>query len=147
MNKTLNPVRFRRAALAAVGLWLLAALMLQAAVLPAAKPESVGLSPERLERLSRVMQEAVDNGKTAGLVALIYRNGKVAYLESFGKLDLAAGAPMPVNGIFRIASQTKAVTTTAVMILMEEGRILLDDPVARYIPEFAGARVAVTASR
>ncbi len=146
MNRTLNRFRFRRAALAAVGMWLLAAIMVQAAVLPAAKPETVGLSPERLERLSRVMREDVDNGKTAGLVALIYRNGKVAYLESFGKLDLAAGAPMPVNGIFRIASQTKAVTTTAVMILMEEGRILLDDPVAKYIPEFAGARVAVAAS-
>jgi len=63
MNKTMIPVRFRRAALAAVGLWLLAAIALQAAVLPAAKPESVGFSPERLERLSRIMQEAVDSGQ------------------------------------------------------------------------------------
>jgi CubicO group peptidase (beta-lactamase class C family) len=145
MNRKLNPVRFRRAALAAACLWLLAAIMVQAASLPAAKPASVGLSPERLERLSRVMQEAVDGGKTAGLVALVSRNGQIAYLKSFGKLDLAGGAPMPTKGIFRIASQTKAVTTTAVMILMEEGRILLDDPVAKYIPEFAASRVAVPA--
>jgi CubicO group peptidase (beta-lactamase class C family) len=69
----------------------------------------------------------------------------VAYLKSFGKLDLARGTSMPTNAIFRIASQTKAVTTTAVMILMEEGRILLDDPVSKYIPEFAAARVAVQA--
>ncbi|OGD23013.1 MAG: hypothetical protein A2W03_04540 [Candidatus Aminicenantes bacterium RBG_16_63_16] len=145
MKTTLRSVRFRRPALAAVGLWLLAVALAQAASLPAAKPAPVGLSFERLERLTRVMQEAVDNGKTAGLVALVSRNGQIAYLKSFGKLDLASGAPMPTNGIFRIASQTKAVTTTAVMILMEEGRILLDDPVSRYIPEFAGARVAVTA--
>jgi CubicO group peptidase (beta-lactamase class C family) len=145
MKKTLNPVRFRRAALTAACLWLLAAVMAQAASLPAAKPASVGLSPERLERLSRVMQEAVDGGKTAGLVALVSRNGQIAYLKSFGRLDLAGGAPMPTNGIFRIASQTKAVTTTAVMILMEEGRILLDDPAAMYIPEFAASRVAVPA--
>jgi len=146
MRRTLNSARLRRSALAAVCLWLMAAILVQAASLPAAKPASVGLSPERLERLTRVMQEAVDNGKTAGLVALVSRNGQLAYLKSFGKLDLAGGAPMPTNGIFRIASQTKAVTTTAVMILMEEGRILLDDPVARYIPEFAGARVAVPAA-
>ncbi len=146
MKKTPVSFRFRRIIPAAVGLWLLAAILVQAGSLPAAKPAAVGLSAERLERLTRVMQEAVDNGKTAGLVALVSRNGQVAYLRSFGKLDLTTGAPMPANGIFRIASQTKAVTTTAVMILMEEGRILLDDPVSRYIPEFAGARVAVAAS-
>ncbi len=146
MRKTPDAFRSRRSALAAVCLWLLASILVQAATLPAVKPASVGLSPERLDRLSRVMQEAVDNGKTAGLVALVSRNGQLAYLKSFGKLDLATGAPMPTDGIFRIASQTKAVTTTAVMILMEEGRILLDDPIAKYIPEFAGARVAVMAS-
>jgi CubicO group peptidase (beta-lactamase class C family) len=129
----------------AAAMWLAAALLAQAGELPATKPEAVGLSPERLERLTRVMQEAVDSGRTAGLVALVSRNGRVAYLKSFGKLDLARRTSMPTNAIFRIASQTKAVTTTAVMMLMEEGRILLDDPVSKYIPEFAAARVAVQA--
>lgn len=144
MAKRHNRVRFRRAVLAG-GFWLAAAIMVQAAVLPVAKPAAVGFSPERLDRITRVMQEAVDSSRTAGLVALVYRNGQVAYLKSFGKLDLAKGTPMPANAVFRIASQTKAVTTTAVMILMEEGRVLLDDPVAKYIPEFAQARVAVQA--
>jgi CubicO group peptidase (beta-lactamase class C family) len=144
MAKTQNPIRFRRLFLTAA-IWLAAGLLVQAAALPVAKPASVGLSPERLERLSRAMQEAVDSGRTAGLVALVSRNGQVAYLRSFGKLDLARGTSMPTNAIFRIASQTKAVTTTAVMILMEEGRILLDDPVSKYIPEFGAARVAVQA--
>jgi CubicO group peptidase (beta-lactamase class C family) len=138
-------IRIRRPALAAA-LLLAVAVLLQAAALPVAKPAAVGLSADRLERISRVMQEAVDNGRAVGVVTLVYRNGQVAYLKSFGKLDLVKGASLPTNAIFRIASQTKAVTTTAVMILMEEGKILLDDPIAKYIPEFAGARVAVQAA-
>ena len=92
------------------------------------------------------MQEYVDQGKVAGLVTLIARKGTVPYLKAFGKLDLAKGSPMPANAIFRIASQTKAVTSVAVMMLQEEGKLLIDDPVAKYIPEFAGARVAVQAA-
>ena len=144
MIKTTRSARFRRLSLAAA-LWLAAALLVQAAGLQAAKPASAGLSTERLERLTRAMQEAVDGGKTAGIVALVWRNGQVAYLKSFGKLDLARGTSMPTNAIFRIASQTKAVTTTAVMMLMEDGKLLLDDPVSKYIPEFAATRVAVQA--
>jgi CubicO group peptidase (beta-lactamase class C family) len=122
--------------------WLITAILLQAASLPTAKPSQVGLSAERLDRLTRVMQEYIDRGKIAGMVTLIARNGRVAYLRPFGKLDLR-GAAMPVDGIFRIASQTKAVTSVAVMILQEEGKLLIDDPVSRYIPEFAGTRVAI----
>ena len=143
MTRCLSVSRFRRHALA-VSLWLiLSASLVPAASLPTAKPAEVGFSAERLDRLSRIMQEYVDQGKVAGLVALVARKGRVAYLKPFGKLDLDRGAPMPANGIFRIASQTKAVTSVAVMILQEEGRILLDDPVAKTIPEFAGSRVAV----
>ena len=91
------------------------------------------------------MQEYIDQGKTAGIVALVARRGQVAYLKSFGKLDPVKGTPLPVDAIFRIASQTKAVTTVAVMILLEEGRLLLDDPVSKYIPEFAITSVAVQA--
>jgi CubicO group peptidase (beta-lactamase class C family) len=126
--------------------WLLAAAFLNAGQLPVAKPADVGLSAERLERLTRAMQEYVDQGRVAGVVALIARKGTLPYLKAFGKLDLGRGTPMPTNAIFRIASQTKAVTSVAVLMLQEEGKLLIDDPVAKYIPEFAGARVAVQAA-
>jgi CubicO group peptidase (beta-lactamase class C family) len=121
---------------------LLAAALLQAGALPKARPDEVGLSAERLARLTEVMQGYITEGKIAGMVTLVARNGRVAYIHPFGKLDLR-GADMPADGIFRIASQTKAVTSVAVMILQEEGKLLIDDPVARYIPEFAHTRVAV----
>src|SRR5512139_2792855 len=120
-----------------------AAMPLLAADLPIARPEMVGLSSARLARLTEVMQKYVDEGRLGGGVTLIARGGKVAYLQAFGKLDPATGAPMPTDAIFRIASQTKAITSVAVMILFEEGKILLDDPVSKYIPEFAKTTVAV----
>ena len=119
------------------------ALPLLAADLPRARPEIVGLSSARLERLSAVMQTYVDEGRLGGAVALVARGGKVAYLQAFGRIDPATGAPMPADAIFRIASQTKAVTSVAVMILFEEGKILLGDPVSKYLPEFAKTTVAV----
>lgn len=147
MNKT-KKSRFRgRTALAAVILVLALASFLQAAALPKAKPADVGLSAERLARLGRVMQEYVDNDKVKGVVVLLMRNGKVAYNESFGKLDPEKGTPMPLDAIFRVASQSKAVTSAAVMTLFEEGKFLLDDPVSKYIPEFAETRVAVPAQK
>ena len=133
-----------RAAVFAVIVFLSAAF-LSAVQLPTAKPSEVGLSAERLDRLSRSMQEYVDKGRLPGLVVLAARNGKVAYHKAFGKLDPAAGTPMPLDAIFRVASQSKAITSTAVMILQEEGKLLIDDPIAKYIPEFANARVAVQA--
>jgi CubicO group peptidase (beta-lactamase class C family) len=120
-----------------------AALPLAAADLPQARPEIVGLSSARLERLSEVMQRYVDEGRLGGSVALVARGGKVAYLRAFGTLDPATGAPMPADAVFRIASQTKAVTSVAVMILFEEGKLLLGDPVSKFIPEFAKTTVAV----
>jgi len=93
--------------------------------------------------LSRYLQSVVEKRKAAGLVALIARRGRLPYFQAFGSLDRETGAPMPKDAVFRIASQTKALTSTAVMMLMEEGRLLLDDPVSKYIPEFAAARVAV----
>jgi len=123
----------------------LTAAFVSAAQLPTAKPSEVGLSSERLDRLGRAMQEYVDRGRLTGLVVLAARDGKVAYHKTFGRLDPASGTPMPPDAIFRIASQTKAVTSTAVMILQEEGRLLIDDPIAKYIPEFANSRVAIQA--
>src|SRR4030042_4059535 len=141
MNRN-NLSRHLKKLSSAATVWLIAAAFLQAAWLPKAKPSEVGLSAERLDRLTQVMQGYIDRGKIVGMVTLVARNGRVAYLRPFGKLDLN-GAAMPVDGIFRIASQTKAVTSVAVMILQEEGKILINDPISRYIPEFANARVPV----
>jgi CubicO group peptidase (beta-lactamase class C family) len=107
------------------------------------KAEEVGLDSGRLTRLEKSMQSYVDEGKVAGLVTLIIREGRVAQLKNYGSLDLAKKTPMPVDAIFRIASQSKAVTSVAAMILLEEGRLLLTDPVSKYIPEFKQTRVAI----
>ncbi len=114
-----------------------------AADLPKVRPEVVGLSTERLGRIGEVMQKYVDEGRLGGAVTLVARNGKVAHLQAFGKIDPTTGAAMPTDAIFRIASQTKAVTSVAVMILFEEGKLLLGDPVSKYIPEFKTTTVAV----
>jgi CubicO group peptidase (beta-lactamase class C family) len=119
------------------------ALPVFAAKLPTARPELVGLSAERLARIGELMQKYVDESRLGGAVTLVARNGKVAYLQSFGKLDPTTGAAMPTDAIFRIASQSKAVTSVAVMILFEEGKLLLGDPVSKYIPEFKDTTVAV----
>jgi len=133
----------KRYFIAAILFFLVAAAAARAASLPSAKPEEVGLSAERLDRLTRMMQQYIDQGEIAGMVTLLARNGKVAYFNAFGKLDLGQETPMPLNAIFRIASQSKAVTSVAVMMLEEEGLLLLDDPVSKYIPEFIKTRVAV----
>jgi CubicO group peptidase (beta-lactamase class C family) len=119
------------------------ALSAFAADLPRVRAEVVGLSSQRLGRIGEVLQRSVEEGKLGGAVALVAREGKVAYLQAFGKLDPATGAAMTTDAIFRIASQTKALTSVAVMILFEEGRLLLGDPVSKYIPEFAKTTVAV----
>jgi CubicO group peptidase (beta-lactamase class C family) len=106
-----------------------------------AAPEDVGLSTDRLERLNSVMQGFVDRGQAAGIVTLILRNGQIAHFESFGHAD--QNVAMSDNTIFRIASQSKAVTSVAIMMLVEEGKLALSHPVARYIPAFAKTTVAV----
>jgi CubicO group peptidase (beta-lactamase class C family) len=119
------------------------AVPLSAADLPRVRPEVVGLSTERLSRIGAVMQKYVEEGRLGGVVTLVARDGKVAWLQAFGTLDPRTGAPMPTDAVFRIASQTKAVTSVAVMILFEEGKLLLGDPVSKYIPEFKTTTVAV----
>ena len=111
-----------------------------AVVLQAAAPESAGVSSERLKRIDSNINEWVNDGRLNGAVALIVRNGKIVYNKAFGYDDLERTRPMKTGMIFRIASQTKAITSVAVMILYEEGKFLLDDSVSRYIPEFAGRR-------
>ena len=103
-------------------------------------PESVGFSSARLKRIDPVLQEYINNGSVNGMVALIAKDGKIVYYKAFGTND-ASGTPLKKDAIFRIASQTKAITSVAVMMLYEEGKFLLDDPVGNYIPEFRNARV------
>lgn len=110
--------------------------------LPVAKPEAVGLSSERLQRLTNVFQAYADNKKMAGSVILIARHGKIAYFNAFGKKDIESGAAMQNDVIFRIASQSKALVSTAIMMLQEEGKLLITDEVGKYLPEFKETTVA-----
>ena len=114
--------------------------------LPAAMPESVGLSSERLEEATRGLQAHVDAGDIAGVVAAVVRHGRLAYFESLGELDRERGLAMGGDALFRLYSMTRPITSLAVMILWEEDRFELDDPVSRYLPEFADQRVFVDAS-
>lgn len=116
----------------------------KSAPLTPAKPESVGMSAERLERINAMCRDAVNNGEVPGIVALVARNGKIVFHEAYGMADNEAGRPMKKNSIFRIASQSKAITSTAVMMLWEEGKFQLDDPVSKYIPEFKNPQVLKT---
>jgi len=110
---------------------------------PRATPEDIGLSTAGLARLGRVMQGEVERGLVPGAVALIARRGQLAYFESFGQRDPASGAPMATDSIFRIYSMTKPIVSVAAMMLWEEGRFLLSDPIAKYLPELGNVRVAV----
>lgn len=110
-------------------------------ILPAGKPELAGFSSERLQRLDQNLSAWVNDKRLNGCVALIIRNGKIVYHKAFGYDNLEKTNPMRADNIFRIASQTKAITSTAVLILYEEGKLLLDDRVSKYIPAFAKQQV------
>ncbi len=105
------------------------------------KPESVGFSTARLERLHALMQEAVDQKHLSGVVTILARHGKVVDYRAYGQRDMASGAPMTKDTIFRDYSMTKPVTGVAMMILYEQGKWLPSDPIAKYIPEFAHLKV------
>ena len=111
--------------------------------LPRAEPEAVGLSGERLERIGRALRAEIEKGKFPGAVALVARKGRIAYYESFGVRDPATGAPMAKDAIFRIYSMTKPMTSVAVMMLQEEGRLVLTDPVSKHLPQLAKLQVGV----
>ncbi len=111
--------------------------------LPTAKPESVGLSSERLERISDAVQQDIDGKRIAGGVTLIVRHGKVAWFKAQGMQDREASKAMPTDAMFRICSMSKPITTVAAMMLYEEGKFLLDDPVSKYLPEFKDMKVLV----
>lgn len=124
---------------------LLAVISLSAVAgsLERAAPDALGFSTPRLERLSALLAEYADNERFAGSVTLVARHGRIAYLEAFGHRDRASHSTMQEDTIFRIASQSKAIVSVAAMILQEEGLLLIEDPIARYLPEFSETTVAV----
>jgi CubicO group peptidase (beta-lactamase class C family) len=107
-------------------------------------PEEAGFSSERLARLTTVLTGYAEQQRMSGGVAMVLRDGKAVYFESFGLRDVEAGDPMPKDAIFRIASQTKAIVSVAVMMLQEEGKLLIGDPVGKYLPEYSNTSVAVS---
>ena len=101
-----------------------------------AAPEAAGMSAERLQRLDQYLEKSVKDNLVPGVAAIIVRNGKIVYHKAFGSADVEGGRALKKDDIFRIASMTKAVTSACVMMLFEEGKFLLDDPISKYIPEF-----------
>ena len=126
-----------------VALFVSAFLHLQAGDLPRAKPEAVGLSSQRLAMITEVLKADVASKRIPGAVLLIARHGKLAYLESVGNLDPSTESPMTADAIFRIYSMSKPITTVAAMMLVEDGRLSLENPVSMYLPEFAKMMVGV----
>jgi CubicO group peptidase (beta-lactamase class C family) len=111
--------------------------------LPTAKPEAVGLSSERLVRIGAAVQNSIDDKRIAGAVTLVLRHDHVAWVKAQGMLDREAGKPMRTDSMFRICSMTKPITSVAVMMLYEDGKFLLEDPVSKYLPEFKNRKVFV----
>jgi CubicO group peptidase (beta-lactamase class C family) len=111
-------------------------------LLPRARPEEVGLSSERLARISATLKADIEAGRIPGAVIAIARHGKLVVLDAYGWRDKAAGVAMTTDTIFNIASMTKPMTTVGALMLYEQGKILIDDPLAKYFPKFATMRVA-----
>jgi len=117
------------------------ALLVATKPLPVAAPQSQGFSPARLGHVTEYLQRAVDQGQYAGAVTLIARRGSIVQWQALGYRDVARSEPMRVDAIFQIYSMTKPITSVAALILMEEGRLTLEDPVSRFLPEFARMQV------
>ena len=109
--------------------------------MPYAEPEQAGFSRERLKRVDQLFRRLLDERKFAGLISLVVRHGRVAHFECAGHADIEADRPMRPETIFRIYSMTKPITSAAVLMLMEDGSIRLDDPISKYIPSFSGQKV------
>ena len=135
--------RWQTTAMATVVLAVIPPRPLLAQGLPTANPEQVGLSSERLERIAAVVEREIKEKRIAGTVTLVARNGRVAWFKSQGMMDREAGTAMRPDAIFRICSMTKPITSAAVMMLYEEGRFVLNDPVSKFLPEFKNPKVLV----
>ena len=136
----------KRTLLALLFALLLFPVLSRAQSLSYAKPEDVGFSRERLDRIAGMLNADIAKGTIPGAALLIVRNGKIAFYESFGWLDAATKTPMPKDAIFRIYSMSKPITSVAAKILVEQGKLFLNDPVQKYIPAFADMKVAVEKS-
>lgn len=123
----------------------LIAVPLTAALAPVNRPEDVGLSSERLQRINQFVQRYVDDKEITGAVTMVARRGKIAHFEAQGLMDLEAKTPMRKDAIFRMASMSKPVTGVAILMLLEEGKLRLTDPVSRFIPGFKTLPVAMPA--
>lgn len=147
MNRRKNPMRkhYTRLWLGSVFVAVLC-LLLQAQTLPKAKPEEVGLSTERLQRINEVIQRYIDSDQISGAVTLVARKGRVVHYEAQGLMDIEAKKPLRKDALFRMASSTKPVAGVAIMMLLEEGKVRLSDPVSKFIPEFKDPKVAVLKS-
>ena len=136
----------RRISLSLFFCTLVLAIAAAAQDLPTAKPEAVGLSAERLDRISTTVQKDIDDQRLAGAVTLVVRHGHVAWFKAQGMQDREAGKPMRPDTIFRICSMSKPITSVAVMMLYEQGRFRLEDPVSKYLPEFKNPKILVKPS-
>ena len=125
----------RSVALVALLGWIFLATLAWAQGLPTGTPEEVGLSSTKLARVTEVVKGEIAKGRYPGAVALVARRGKVAYFEALGQRDPQAGAPMTKDAIFRLYSMTKPFASVAAMMLVEDGRIMLNDPVSKYLPK------------
>ncbi len=124
-----------------LSLWLLALAGLPLA--GATKPESVGFSEERLSRIQDAMQRHIDARNISGAVTLVARKGQIVWLHAQGSMDIDAKKPMQKDAIFRVFSMSKPICGAAILMLLEEGKVRLNDPVSKFIPEFKGSKVAV----
>src|SRR5262249_7708002 len=106
-----------------------------------ATPQEMGLSAAKLDQVKTIIQTMVDKHQTAGAVVLVARRGKIVYRESIGKMDTPTGKAMRPDAIFRIYSMTKPITSVAALMLVDDGKLALDDPVSKYLPEFKDLRV------
>ena len=111
--------------------------------LPTARPESVGMSAERLDKITSVFQKEVADKKLPGAVVMVARKGKLVYSQAFGSLNNAAGGAMAVDSLFRIYSMTKPLASTGLMMLVEDGKVQLTDPVSKFLPSFKNPMVSV----
>lgn len=111
--------------------------------LPFAAPETVGMSAERLARINSVLEEFVERREVPGFVTLVARRGKIVHWEAHGRREIDSEEPMPKNAIFGVASMTKPITVVSAIMLHEEGRFLMHEPISNYLPEFKNPKVAV----
>jgi CubicO group peptidase (beta-lactamase class C family) len=134
-------MRFSRSRVGYFILALLASTASRAGELPTVAPDKVGFSTAKLEQVKNVVQDKIEKKETAGVIVLVARHGKIAMLVTAGMMDVEAGKSMQADTIFRIYSMTKPITTVAAMMLFEEGKFQLEDPVSKFLPEFKALRV------